>query len=562
MLDRILCCLIWFAALALAQFPPPPTNQTIIKVAGGNITVRYKETHFVNDTKSFAGYVDLSEKSHMFFWFYEAEEDPAQAPLTMWQNGGPGSTSMYGLFTEIGPFSIQPNGTIQKNPYAWNQRSNMLFVDQPESTGFSYTTLVNGTINGTTNEISITNSSLATGTFSNPNDPVTGDSYTAADTMWRFMQAWLEAFPQYQSTDLNLFSESYGGHYTPANAWYFMEQNKRIANGTISGINLPLKTVGIGNGAIEKRIQQAYFVAFSVNNTYEIIAYNETVFTHGMQSYFGLNGCLEQMLHCQNPSAEDKNVTAICAAADLFCSENVEYLYYDFSGRSSLDIRHAESDPIPDVTSFKNFLNQESVQIAIGVPINFTAASAVVDHAFKASADAPRGTFKQNLEYILDNGVQLVLYFGDADYVCNWMGGEAVSLAMNYNDQDNFRQALYDNFTVNGTSYGQVRQAGNFSFVRVYEAGHLMPYYQPEAALSLFNRAIFKQDLASGTSPTNDSTGLNVPGGTYGSVPISGMNPGPFLQLNGTKVVTATPPVFTIPSLNIQTGGSGPQFNL
>jgi carboxypeptidase C (cathepsin A) len=31
---------------------------------------------------------------------------------------------------------------------------------------------------------------------------------------------------------------------------------------------------------------------------------------------------------------------------------------------------------------------------------------------------------------------------------------------------------------VDGTEYGEVRQYGNFSFARIYESGHEVPYYQ------------------------------------------------------------------------------------
>jgi len=53
--------------------------------------------------------------------------------------------------------------------------------------------------------------------------------------------------------------------------------------------------------------------------------------------------------------------------------------------------------------------------------------------------------------------------------------------------------------TVDGVEYGETREYGNFSFTRVYEAGHEVPYYQPIAALALFNRTINNMDTATGT---------------------------------------------------------------
>ena len=98
-------------------------------------------------------------------------------------------------------------------------------------------------------------------------------------------------------------------------------------------------------------------------------------------------------------------------------------------------------------------------------------------------------------------GVRVALYYGDADYICNWFGGEAVSKAVNYThtaevnspspelaessmvvangDFRQFNAAGYAPFVVDGTEYGEVRQYGNFSFLRMYESGHEVPFYQP-----------------------------------------------------------------------------------
>ena len=73
---------------------------------------------------------------------------------------------------------------------------------------------------------------------------------------------------------------------------------------------------------------------------------------------------------------------------------------------------------------------------------------------------------------ILNNSVRVAMYHGDADYICNWFGGQAVSLAVNYTHSAEFRKAGYTPFLIDGKDYGQVRQYGNFSFMTIYEAGH------------------------------------------------------------------------------------------
>ena len=70
--------------------------------------------------------------------------------------------------------------------------------------------------------------------------------------------------------------------------------------------------------------------------------------------------------------------------------------------------------------------------------------------------------------------------FNITKFQCNWFGGEAVSLAINYTHSAQFKAAGYAPFHVDGVEYGEVREYGNFSFVRIYEAGHSVPFSQRE----------------------------------------------------------------------------------
>ena len=89
--------------------------------------------------------------------------------------------------------------------------------------------------------------------------------------------------------------------------------------------------------------------------------------------------------------------------------------------------------------------------------------------------------------------------YGDRDFACNWIGGEAVSLAIPYANQEQFNAAGYAGIRTNDSYVGgQVRQHGNLSFSRVYQAGHEVPSYQPETAYRIFMRALTNRDIATG----------------------------------------------------------------
>lgn len=149
------------------------------------------------------------------------------------------------------------------------------------------------------------------------------------------------------------------------------------------------------------------------------------------------------------------------------------------------------------------------MQNAIGVDLNYTESNSDVYYAFQSTGDFVWPNFIEDLEEILSYPVRVTLVYGDADYICNWFGGEAVSLAANWSGTEEFNKAGYTPFLVDGVQYGETRAFGNFSFTRIYESGHEVPYYQPVASLQFFNRTLYGWDIATGTELINADTETN-----------------------------------------------------
>lgn len=184
--------------------------------------------------------------------------------------------------------------------------------------------------------------------------------------------------------------------------------------------------------------------------------------------------------------------------------------YYSFSGRGTYDIRHPAQDPTPP-DYLEEYLNQPSIQEAIGVDVNYTKSNTEILYSFYQSGDFAYPNSLEHLEALLALPVRVALVYGDADYICNWFGGEAVSLATEYKHAKQFRAAGYTPFVVDGKEYGVTREYGNFSFTRIYEAGHMMPYYQPAAALELFKRTLHGLEIPTGGKKIEPSEGSHGP---------------------------------------------------
>ena len=162
--------------------------------------------------KSFSGYVHLPPTldpafqpypNNLFFWFFESRKDPANSPLAVYIQGGPGSSSMVSVGSENGPcFINQDSNSTTLNPWSWNNEVNMLYIDQPTQTGFSYDVLTNGTLDQLTSNISIadfstgtpeSNNTFVVGTFASQDQNATANTTAdGAHALWHFAQIWLQ----------------------------------------------------------------------------------------------------------------------------------------------------------------------------------------------------------------------------------------------------------------------------------------------------------------------------------------------------------------------------------
>lgn len=183
----------------------------------------------------------LDGSLHQMNWrFAFVSEDPeaTNAPIVLWSNGGPGCSAMEGATTEHGPLvlfdikesALGESGKLSENPYAWNKKAHVVYVDQPRYVGFS----------------------CGSGDY-------VSSSINAGLDIVQFIQGWKSTFPEHADREWIIAAESYGGHYIPAWAGAILDHNQNAgAQGTIR-----LKGIAIGNGIINETVQSGSFAEFA-----------------------------------------------------------------------------------------------------------------------------------------------------------------------------------------------------------------------------------------------------------------------------------------------------------
>jgi len=409
------------------------------------------------NVEQISGYfkIEGSSNENYFFWFFESRDSPSNDPVIIWLTGGPGCSSMLALFAENGPCSVSNDGvSTEVNPFSWNSHANIMWVDQPAGVGFSY----------------------------GDRDDYDQNEAEVGEDMYHFLKAFFDTYPQYATQDFYVFGESYGGHYVPAVAYEIYQQNSQDSSKPIN-----FKGLGIGNGLTDPLIQFNYYAEMAMNNTYGVKAVTEEQYTNMVRT---TPKCIRLIKACQT-------YTASCAVAQEYC-EAIALGPYEESGLNVYDIRSpcGDSSLCYDFSPIDKFLRLESTLEALGVSQKSAAWNECNNQVNRDFTNDWMKNFHTNLIPLLESGFQVLIYAGDADYICNWIGNKAWTLALDWSGKSGFNAALDKPWVVNGKQAGIVRSYEGFTFLQVFEAGHMVPMDQPEAALALLQTFIEHSSFA------------------------------------------------------------------
>ncbi|XP_031350161.1 venom serine carboxypeptidase-like isoform X1 [Photinus pyralis] len=166
-----------------------------IKEAKAAAEVKFEEFY---EIKSYAGYFTVSERfnSNTFFWFFPCECDYETAPVLLWLQGGPGESSLIGLFGENGPFEVNSSYQLGLREHRWTKKFSIIYVDNPVGCGFSFT-----------------------------NDGGHARNQTIiGEQLYEAISQFFDLFPELATNDFYVSGQSYAGKYVPALAYTILKK--------------------------------------------------------------------------------------------------------------------------------------------------------------------------------------------------------------------------------------------------------------------------------------------------------------------------------------------------
>jgi len=400
--------------------------------------------------QQYSGYYNLTtgKDKHYFYWFFESRNDPATDPVVLWMTGGPGCSSEVALFGENGPCTVNADGSATAtNPYSWNSNASLLYIDQPAGTGFSYGLGLDH------------------------------DEKGVATDMYDFLQQFFQHHDKYQKNPFFAVGESYAGHYIPAVTHKIWENNKQLPSGAIK---INHQGTAVGNGLTDPLIQYAYYKDMIVSTNHHKPAVGKVV--HAAMTA-ATPVCLAAIKACDA-------VQASCIAAIESCNAGL-LIPYTLTGMNPYDMRVKCAKPplCYDFSNVGTYLDRPEVRAALGVGNRkWSDCNRAVAMAFELDGDWMQ-SYQQMIPDQLEDGVRVLIYAGDQDYICNWLGNQAWTQALPWSHQADFNTTAPANWTIPGSSAaaGTIQASNGFTFLRVFDAGHMVPRDQPEAALAMLN---------------------------------------------------------------------------
>ncbi|GAA6047194.1 hypothetical protein JCM3770_006945 [Rhodotorula araucariae] len=430
--------------------------------------------------------------AHLYFLLARNKHIPKRERLVIWLNGGPGCSSFDGALIELGPVKVNKDGTLRLvESTAWNEYANVLFLDQPAGTGFSYVT---------------------------KNDDVR-ELAAAADHVVAFLANFYKVFPEFSYMDTYIAGESYAGQYIP----YIADA---IEKTTL--VPTRLKGLLIGNGWISPREQYPAYLAYLER---------EGLVKKGSQAHKNLVAATERCnktLEAMEARGEGGKGMVLVADCEAILGVMSAATMKNGKCLNSYDTREyftCGTEWPHELEEVTQYLRREDVVTALHAEDGtqgkeWTQCSAAVGAKFWTPNSAPSiALFPELLEKM-----PILLYAGDKDLMCAGIGIEAAVANLEWNGAKGFGDAEALEWTVGEELAGRWTTARNLSYVEFINSSHMVPLDKPLAAHDMLLRFMQVDTLLSAGSAARIPSSI----GNEAETVIGATNP------NGTTLEGAT----------------------
>ena len=432
-------------------------------------------------TAHYAGLLPASSagNKYLFYWFfypdlsnYQGKEE--DIPLLLWLNGGPGCSSMDGLFIENGPLQLvleNNNWKITSRQTSWHKSpAYVVYLDQPVGTGISFTTSRD---------------------YPNNDEKVNSDFYYWLQQFLNLHSNVLLKSDKKQTKRHFYFSgESHAGHYIPSMMAYIEKQNKKTS--PPADLHIKLSGAAIGNGWMDPYHQYSAAGA---------------AYGHGLIGAAQRNALDSSEKECQAQLNNGNYRANVCFGllddvVDESFGKSSQYKV------SQYDIRFQESKNAPRIfppghrileaylggsQSDEGVMTSSYKEVLAAIHATPSRDAGQVyqectDPPYTALAHQDGLGVMNDVKYLLEAGIRLLFFNGMMDLICNHVGNEILVDKMEWSHQEDYvlaKRSAWMSSLAGNTLAGYMKEYKNLSFLKLRDSGHMAPLDQPEVCLDM-----------------------------------------------------------------------------
>ncbi|XP_033626529.1 lysosomal protective protein-like [Asterias rubens] len=440
----------------------------------------------------YSGYLQGTATDKLHYWLINSQHASTD-PLIIWLSGGPGCSALYSALTNNGPFLVKPDGiNLDYNPSSWNLHANLLYIDAPVGTGFSY---------------------------SSEFDPYDSPYGSSDDQMTEtHYQALISFFTKYANLTLNdiyLAGDGYAGVYVPL----LMRKLESVSK----EVPLQFKGFAVGNAWTSAELQDNSFVHY---------AYQHGIIGEKLWEQLNYSCCVKDNCNFHNNTNLDciqalnttyrevnniglnpYKVNGDCGSrvrAPLGMPSEDGFYHYSagvqhiFANTSFVKRNQKTLQAIPkwklkadltcvNATAATTYLNNPYVREALHITYEspqWQLCNATVDHGYVRLYPDMSGVYQA----LLDTYKYRILVFnGDQDAIHNFLGNQWFVTNLHRQEEVQWRPWLYTSAQLQEQVAGFVQEYDNIAFLTIKNAGFWTAKDQPLATAQLIYNFIYKR---------------------------------------------------------------------